>query len=200
MAVAVKTEIKKHVDPRVQRTRKLLEQAFIEIMNEKGFQDMTIQDITDRATVNRATFYAHFEDKYDMLDSLVRRQVNEALADKVPLAPVYTVERLQQVIITVMEFLLPIQQHCKPTDRQQMTPLFVSAVQEELVKYLLEWLVMSPPALVPQGVNPQTAANVWSWAIFGTAFQWAQGSQKRSTVEIAREITLVLTASCPSES
>jgi AcrR family transcriptional regulator len=199
MAVAIKTETKKHIDPRVLRTRKLLEQAFIELMNEKGFQDMTIQDITGRATVNRATFYAHFEDKYDMLDSFIRQYFNEVLADKAPLAPIYTEERLQQIIVTVMEFFAPIHKHCAPTDRQQVAPVFESAVQEELMKYLLDWFALAPPTLVPKGVNPQTAANVWSWAIFGAAFQWAQGGQKAPSGAIAREITMVLTAGCNSD-
>ena len=50
------------VDPRVKRTRKLLQQAFLELFQEKGFAAISIQDITERATANRATFYAHFAD------------------------------------------------------------------------------------------------------------------------------------------
>lgn len=199
MTVAIKTETKKRVDPRVLRTRKLLERAFIELMNEKGFQDMTIQDIADRATVNRATFYAHYEDKFDLLDSFVRQQFKEVLADKVPLAPVYTMDRLQQLIVTVMEFLLPFHKQCGHADRQQVMSMFESAVQEELNKYLLTWFAMAPPSLALKDVNPQTAANVWSWAIFGMAIQWAQGAQKVSAGEMAQEISAVLTAGCEPE-
>ncbi len=197
MIVAIKKEHPKdgkRVDPRVMRTRKLLEQAFMELMEEKGFQEMTIQDITERATVNRATFYAHFEDKYDLLDSFIRQYFNQALTDKVPLAPIYTVERLQQIIIAVMEFFAPLHKHCTPTNRQQMTPMLESAVQEELMKYLLDWFAAAPPSLAPKGVKAVTAANVWSWAIFGTAFQWVQEGQKMPAAETAREITLALTA------
>jgi AcrR family transcriptional regulator len=196
MTVATKTEEKKRVDPRVLRTRKLLEQAFIELLNEKGFQEMTIQDITERATVNRATFYAHFEDKYDLLDSFIRQNFNEALKAKVPLAPVYSEERLQQVITVVMEFFAPVHKHCAPTDRQQLTPMLESAVQEELNRYLLDWFALTPPPLVPKGIKLATAANVWSWAIFGAAFQWAQDGQKAPAREIAREISVVLTVNC----
>jgi AcrR family transcriptional regulator len=197
MAVAINKEDKKRIDPRVLRTRKLLEQAFMELMNEKGFRAMTIQDITERATVNRATFYAHFEDKYDMLDSFIRQYFSETLLDKVPLAPLYTMERLQQIIVTVMEFLAPIHKHCSPSsDAQQMTPMLESAVQEELKGYLLAWFKLAQTTLIPRGVNPQTAANVWSWAIFGTAYQWAQEGQKVSAGKTAGEISIVLTASC----
>jgi AcrR family transcriptional regulator len=54
----------KGMDRRVQRTHQLLRQAAIETMKEKGFVAMTIQDIADRANVNRGTFYAHYPDKY----------------------------------------------------------------------------------------------------------------------------------------
>ncbi|GHO51035.1 TetR/AcrR family transcriptional regulator [Ktedonospora formicarum] len=55
-------------DLRVRRTRKLLQQAFIEITVEKGFAALTIRDITERAMVNRSTFYRHYLDKYDLLE------------------------------------------------------------------------------------------------------------------------------------
>ena len=61
------------LDPRVKRTRSLLEQAFMDVLKEKGFQTITVQDITQRAGVNRATFYAHFDDKYDLLDHSIRQ-------------------------------------------------------------------------------------------------------------------------------
>src|SRR5215813_8943534 len=55
-------------DLRVRRTRKSLMQALIELTIEKGFSAITVQDIADRAMVNRATFYRHYLDKYDLLD------------------------------------------------------------------------------------------------------------------------------------
>ena len=54
-------------DLRVRRTRKLLQQALLEAASEKGFAHVTVRDIAERAMVNRATFYRHYEDKYDLL-------------------------------------------------------------------------------------------------------------------------------------
>ena len=53
-------------------------------MTEKNFQSITVQDITERATVNRATFYAHFEDKYTLLDESVRDRFEEVLNSELP--------------------------------------------------------------------------------------------------------------------
>jgi AcrR family transcriptional regulator len=54
-------------DLRVRRTRKLLHQALLELAIEKGFGDLTVRDITERAMINRSTFYRHYLDKYDLL-------------------------------------------------------------------------------------------------------------------------------------
>lgn len=56
------------VDPRIRRTRKLIMDAFIELSSQKEFKDITVKDITAEAMINRATFYYHFEDIYDLLD------------------------------------------------------------------------------------------------------------------------------------
>jgi AcrR family transcriptional regulator len=57
----------KKLDPRIRRTRQLLRNALVELISEKGFDDITVKDITERATLNRATFYLHYNDKQDLL-------------------------------------------------------------------------------------------------------------------------------------
>lgn len=57
----------KKPDRRVQRTRQLLRDALIELILEKGYDSVTVQDITDRANLGRATFYLHYTDKEQLL-------------------------------------------------------------------------------------------------------------------------------------
>lgn len=54
-------------DRRVRRTRRLLHEALVGLILEKGYDRVTVQDVLDRADVGRATFYAHFRDKDDLL-------------------------------------------------------------------------------------------------------------------------------------
>jgi AcrR family transcriptional regulator len=54
-------------DRRVQRTRALLRAALIALVSEKGYDAVTIQDITDRADLGRTTFYLHYQTKDDLL-------------------------------------------------------------------------------------------------------------------------------------
>ena len=69
-------------DPRAVRTQRLLKQAFIELMEEKKFDQITVQDISDRATVKRVTFYLHYKDKSDLMYQCIDETLNE-LHDKV---------------------------------------------------------------------------------------------------------------------
>lgn len=56
-------------DRRVQKTLKLLQDALISLISEKGFESVSIQEILDRANVGRSTFYFHFGNKYELLHS-----------------------------------------------------------------------------------------------------------------------------------
>jgi len=74
-------------DRRVRRTRKLLHDAFISIVNEKGYEKTTIQDILDRADVGRSTFYVHYRDKealltanFDAMHEQLERELDQIAA------------------------------------------------------------------------------------------------------------------------
>ncbi|KAA0547097.1 TetR/AcrR family transcriptional regulator [Bacillus sp. BGMRC 2118] len=54
-------------DLRVIRTKQSIRDAFVELLEEKGFESITVKDITSRATINRGTFYAHYQDKFDLM-------------------------------------------------------------------------------------------------------------------------------------
>lgn len=74
--MAVKAE-----DRRVQRTRQLLVDALVDLILEKGYETVTVQEIIDRANVGRSTFYAHFIDKQQLLMSAFE-QLRELLAQQ----------------------------------------------------------------------------------------------------------------------
>ena len=54
-------------DLRVIKTRKLIYQTLLELMKEKTFEEIKVSDICSKAMINRSTFYAHYEDKYELL-------------------------------------------------------------------------------------------------------------------------------------
>ncbi len=184
--------VEKSVDPRVKRTRKLLQQAFLELFQEKGFASISIQDITERATVNRATFYAHFSDKYALLDSIIREQFQHSVAERLPSTPMWGRQSLHMLIRAVFDFLDEFHRDCKPTDAQ-FDPLIERAVQQELAEILLSWLKQARASDNRSRVRLETMASVMSWAIFGTAVQWSRNERTPSAEEMVNQVLLVLT-------
>jgi AcrR family transcriptional regulator len=59
-------------DLRVKRTHKLILEAMIELTTQKGFSNLTVRDISKYAGINRATFYRHYQDKFDLLNQYVQ--------------------------------------------------------------------------------------------------------------------------------
>jgi AcrR family transcriptional regulator len=64
------------VDRRIAKSQEAIKNAVTELMSEKSFDDITIQDIADRANVNRGTIYLHYTDKYDLLDKMIEEHIN----------------------------------------------------------------------------------------------------------------------------
>lgn len=69
----------KKTDLRIIKTNKVLFESLILLMKEKSFEKITISDICEKALINRSTFYAHYEDKVDLLEALIEEQKNNLL-------------------------------------------------------------------------------------------------------------------------
>ncbi|WP_419880411.1 TetR/AcrR family transcriptional regulator [Peribacillus sp. B-H-3] len=65
------------VDRRITKSQEAIKKAVIELMIEKNFDDITIQNIADRANVNRGTIYLHYLDKFDLLDKIIDEHINK---------------------------------------------------------------------------------------------------------------------------
>jgi AcrR family transcriptional regulator len=182
----------KGVDPRVRRTRQLLQQAFLELMQEKRFASVTVHDIAERATVNRATFYAHFADKYDLLDFIIREQFQREVASKLPPGSRWGMNTLQMLIGAVFDFLRKVQNEHRPTDIE-LDPLFERIVQEELAEILSSWLKQVSPSGMVRRVPVGTVASVMSWAMFGAAAQWIHGAKTISAEQMVNQVLIVIT-------
>ena len=103
-----KNAIKKE-DLRVRRTRKQLLEAMIALTIQKGFNSVTVQEISERAMVNRATFYRYYQDKYDLLDQYMVEQYNLQLAYDDANTPipnqVYTPDKPPEGLVRMWEHL-----------------------------------------------------------------------------------------------
>ena len=178
----------KGLDRRVQRTQQLLKQAFLEVAQEKGFAAMNIQDVTDRANVNRGTFYAHFPDKYALLETILYEDMQSTVIDSLPPVSQWDKSTLQLFIRTVIDYFDDRCGQCHLT--QSVAPLFQKAAREAMDGLLLEWLKLNG-AIRPQ-VPLEMIANMMSWTIFGAAAQHCHNEATISSDEMACTILRVM--------
>ncbi len=161
------------LDPRVKRTRSLLEQSFMDVVAQKGFQSVSVQDITDKAGVNRATFYAHFPDKYALLDYSVRQGFRQELEKRTLNVCTFSMDNLRALIVTVCEFISNASSHCNPSSSQ------FESVMETQVKAQVQELIQNWIQKLGTDTDPKIAATAASWAIYGLAQQWSHDRNKK---------------------
>jgi len=188
-------KIHEREDPRVLRTQYLLLQAFSDLFAEKGFHAMTVQHITERAGVNRGTFYTHFEDKYAILAAWLREQFQQRVARKVPISSPWSVNTFHVLIQSVVEWFTQLHPLTRSAERS-LIPLVVTTLQEALFELLLQGFKTVFISGRNQQVDVETVALVTSWAIFGTGFQcfsqWDEQTMVLSPEELANQVTSVL--------
>lgn len=93
----------KKEDLRTRRTKKMILTAFMQLVENKGYEQITVSDIANEAMINRATFYAHFKDKQDVYDYIFNQAFETFISVLTPIQIGHT-NRLQlqsiQVILT----------------------------------------------------------------------------------------------------
>ena len=169
------------LDLRVRRTRRMLTQAFVDLLSEKNFQSITVQDITSRAMVNRATFYDHFVDKYALLQYSINEWFQETLNNRLHESSGWNAQNLQQLVLTTCEFLFQLHHHCQPIDHQ-MLMLAQSTITDGLTQILESWARESDISITPDPSSVGLVATVTSWSIFGAASFWV-GQDRKEPVE-----------------
>ena len=179
------------LDPRVKRTRELLVRAFNELLEEKGHSGLTVQEITERATVNRATFYAHFRDQHELFDYVISEAFRDVLQRRLPPSPRLDEENLKALVLVTCEYLTGLNTACSWRDRQ-FRPLIEARVQTELYELLLGWIEASPEKASDRKVSQEVTASVISWAIFGAALDRSRNGTARSSEEVADEVLSVI--------
>lgn len=176
------------VDPRIRRTRLLLQQALEKLLQTREFERISVQDITDAATVNRATFYDHYPDKFALLECMVGTRFHELLADRGVRFDGTCSSALKAMVLGVCDYLAGTRgMECER--QRQMEPHMESAVIAVVRWMILDGLKQHP---LENAVSPEMIATVVSWAIYGAAKEWVRTPNRCPSEEIVETvITLV---------
>jgi AcrR family transcriptional regulator len=165
------------LDPRIRRTRQLLFEAFQNLLAEKSFHLITVQDLAERSTLNRATFYDHFTDKFALLEAMMGERFATLIDARMAGNDGTCEAALRPLILAACDFLAEVSSGCQKQQRQ-----FEPIVESQVKALIRESLLVG---LCSHGAeNPELKATMVSWAIAGAAFQWSR-EKKISAEQLA---------------
>ena len=167
-------ELEENLDPRVKRTRNLILSSFESLLAEKGFETISVQDVTDKAQINRATFYAHFQDKYALLDVAIQKMFMTEIEKRTLNVCSYSPDNLRNLILAVVEFISHVHTGCAQS-HQQFESLIEGTIKKQIFDLLSYWLRKSK-------VPTEIPATVATWAIYGLASHYSH-MKKRPALE-----------------
>lgn len=177
-------------DPRITRTRRLILEAFTASLAESSFASLTVQELAAAAGINRSTFYAHFSDKYALLDFTIEQLFNQELEKQHFNSCDYSEANLRQLIAAVCEFVAKSHRQCPQSD-PQFESLVETRVKKQLQHLLLDWL--GEKTMV---ISPSYTATGAGWAIYGLATYWyrSTGREKPAIEQYAGEVLPLVSA------
>jgi AcrR family transcriptional regulator len=168
------------MDPRVLRSRQMLMEALLRLLNRKEFDDISVQEIADEATLNRATFYLHYPDKNALLQAMTAARFRDLIARR-GLSFTDCDGALRAIALGVCDYLAETT-GC-PSQLTKM-PLEGSIIP------VVEGVFLEGAAHHPAqpGVDPALLGTTAAWAIFGAARRWHQTPDRIPAEEMAARI------------
>jgi AcrR family transcriptional regulator len=176
------------VDPRIRRTRLLLQQALGKLLETKEFEKISVQDIAEVATLNRATFYDHYADKFALLECMVASRFHDLLAQRGIVFNGGCSAALKGIVLGVCDYLAATPRlDCEP--QRQMEPHLESSVIAVVRRLLLDGLKRHA---AESAIPPEMVATTASWAIYGAAKEWVHTPNRCSSEEIVETVLLLV--------
>lgn len=170
------------LDPRLKRTRSLILSAFESLLAEKGFESISVQAVTNKAKITRTTFYAHFPDKYALLDYFISQHFRQEIEKRTLNACHYTPDNLRSLIITVVEFLSKTHRACAQP-HQQFETLTAGTIKNIIFELLSLWLKQTGTK-----ISTDIPATVAAWAIYGLAAHYSHLKKRPAREKFVDEV------------
>jgi len=163
-------------DPRIRRTRQMLQAALGTLLQTRSFDEISVQEITDAATISRATFYDHYTDKYTLFAALVAGGFHAMLHER---NVRYEGPGSEEPLIrTVCDFLMEIHTRGMCESQSSFEPLKDAAIVEAIRRVMQRGM--------PEPNDIATAAA--SWSIYGAVKEWLKKPDRQPVNELVSQL------------
>jgi AcrR family transcriptional regulator len=167
-------------DPRILRSRRMLMASLERLLKKKEFEDISVQEITDDATLNRATFYLHYPDKNALLQAMTESRFR-ALIERRAITLTDCNGALRAIALGVCDYLAETTGCPSQLVRMSLEGSIIPVV-EGMFKEGLALHGIAP------GVDAALLATTAAWAVFGAARRWFQTPDRIPAEEMAARI------------
>jgi AcrR family transcriptional regulator len=167
-------------DPRILRSRRMLMDALAKLLMKKEFVDVSVQEISDEATLNRATFYLHYPDKNALLQAMTETRFRD-LIERRAITFSDCNGALRAIALGVCDYLAESTGCPTQLSRMALEGSIIPIV-EDMFKEGLALHGIAP------GVDAALLATTAAWAVFGAARRWFQTPNRVSAEEMAARI------------
>src|SRR3984885_7080267 len=160
-------------DPRMRRTRQLLQGALLQLLGSKSFDGISVHDIAEAATVNRATFYDHYTDKFSLLDATVAGGFHLLLHERNVCFDGTCPSAASAIILAACDYLTQTHTNasgCIHQNPSAFQPLADAAMTTAIRRVLAAGMGAGMPR--PGAIAPEMVAMAASWALYGAVKQW----------------------------
>ena len=172
-------------DPRILRSRRMLMDSLAKLLIKKAFEDISVQEIADEATLNRATFYLHYPDKSALLEAMTDTRFRD-LIERRGISFTDCDGALRAIALGVCDYLAELT-NCPVKGPRIPLEGSIIPVVEGMFKEGLAHHAMAP------GIDAALLAATAAWAVFGAARRWFQTPNRIPAEEMAAKIeTMVM--------
>ena len=154
--------------------------ALAKLLTKKGFDDISIQEIADEATLNRATFYLHYPDKSALLQAMTATRFGDLIARR-GLSFTDCDGALRAIALGVCDYLAETTGCAEQLAKMPLEGSIIPVVESVFRKRAADYAT-------PPGVDPELLATTAAWAIFGAARRWLQTQDRIPAEEMAARI------------
>lgn len=185
--------MEKKTDLRVLKTYKALCETFSEMLEEKKFEDITINELCERAMVRRATFYKHFADKYEFFAFFIRETQDEFNAN----VKAYDYEETPySYYVYLMKISVKLlMEHKKIVDnvlKSSAFPTLLEIVSDEIYRNVLLHMKENIRNGMPMAVSPNILASFYTGGIVQTIRVWLTTTNQITEEKMVEEIEKIL--------
>ena len=181
-------------DRRTIRTKKMIRNALSELIEEKGFNDISITDLTQRADINRGTFYLHYTDKYDLLEKVENEVIQEIQEqtkdiDSINLLNIDALNEPLPFMIKLFEYFKENSNFMKAILGPKGDPIFHSKIKKFIETNLFEKGLSKTFNKENMLVPEEYFISYVLSAHLGVVQQWVESGMKKSPKDMASILT-----------